>query len=229
MRQAAYAFLRWGVERGHLKSCYLPPVTEPEVKKPKRIGYPLSDAQILRLLDSLPQGGAHERWRFGLQLMAVYGLRPEELRWLRIKDDQLWCFYRKSQGGRKGAKTEPRRLYPLIDRAREGTTTDWNLQGRIQINEELPPLNREGDGGNAVNRYLLRRSTWLAMRAEAEQVSEQLTPYSFRHRYAKRSHAMNLPIANIAAAMGHTIEVHLGSYARFKPDATQDLYAAANA
>ena len=40
---------------------------------------------------------------------------------------------------------------------------------------------------------------------------------------------MNLPLANICAAMGHTIEVHLKSYARFKPDATHDLYAAANA
>ena len=29
--------------------------------------------------------------------------------------------------------------------------------------------------------------------------------------------------------MGHTIEVHFKSYARFKPDATHDLYAAANA
>ncbi len=29
--------------------------------------------------------------------------------------------------------------------------------------------------------------------------------------------------------MGHTIEVHLGSYARFKPDATADLYAQVNA
>ncbi|QNJ03716.1 site-specific integrase [Synechococcus sp. PROS-U-1] len=229
MRQAAYSFLRWGVERGHLKPCYLPPEAEPEVKRPKRVGYPLSDAQILRLLDSLPKGEQHTRWRFGLQLMAVYGIRPEELRWLRIKDDQLWSFYRKSQGGRNGAKTEPRRLYPLLVRDIDGTPIDWNLQARIQINEELPPLNGEGEGGNAVGTYLKRRTTWNSMRMEAEQISEQLTPYSFRHRYAKRSHAMNLPIANICAAMGHTIEVHLKSYARFKPDSTQDLYAAANA
>ena len=39
---------------------------------------------------------------------------------------------------------------------------------------------------------------------------------------------MNLPLAMICAAMGQTIEGHLKSYARFKPDATQDLYAAAN-
>ena len=32
----------------------------------------------------------------------------------------------------------------------------------------------------------------------------------------------------IAVAMGHTIEVHLKSYARFKPNATADLVAAVN-
>ncbi len=34
---------------------------------------------------------------------------------------------------------------------------------------------------------------------------------------------------DIAEAIGHTIELHLGSYARFKPDSTADLYAKANA
>ena len=53
-------------------------------------------------------------------------------------------------------------------------------------------------------------------------------PYSFRHRYAKGMHANNIPIANISEAMGHTIEVHLKSYARFKPNATADLVAAVN-
>ena len=33
----------------------------------------------------------------------------------------------------------------------------------------------------------------------------------------------------IAVAMGHTIEVHLKSYARFKPDATAANFAAVNA
>ena len=233
MRQATYAFLRWGVERGHLKPCYLPPDKAPEIKKEKRVGYPLTDAQILRLLESLPEGKTHDRWRFALQLMAVYGLRPEELRWLRVKDGvdgpELWSMYRKSKGGNKGERTEPRRLYPLLVRDTDGTPIDWKLQSRIQINEELPPLNREGDGGNAVNQYLRRRETYMALRKEAAAEGETLTPYSLRHRYAKRSHAMNLPLANICAAMGHTIEVHLKSYARFKPDATQDLYSAANA
>ena len=36
-----------------------------------------------QLLDNLPNGEVHDRWRFAIQLCAVYGLRPEELRHLR--------------------------------------------------------------------------------------------------------------------------------------------------
>ena len=231
-RQKLYGFLNWAVQRGHLKPIYSPPATLPEVLKPKRVGYPLSDAQILQLLDNLPEGDPHNQWRFAIQLCAVYGLRPEELRHLRIKSgangSELWTIYRKSMGGTKGAKTEPRRLHPLLLRDADGTAIDWNLQARLEVGEKLPPLNREGDGGQALNQYLRRREIWMALREDAEHNGEQLTPYSFRHRYAKGMHAANLPLANIAEAMGHTIEVHLKSYARFKPNATAELIAAVN-
>ena len=69
----------------------------------------------------------------------------------------------------------------------------------------------------------------MTLRDEADHQAEQLTPYSFRHRYAKGMHAANVPLANISEAMGHTIEVHLKSYARFKPNATADIVAAVNA
>ena len=68
----------------------------------------------------------------------------------------------------------------------------------------------------------------MALRDDAKQQGEQLTPYSFNHRFAKGMHAANIPIANISEAMGHTIEVHLKSYARFKPDATAANFAAVN-
>ena len=231
-RQKLYGFLNWAVQRGHLKPIYAPPATLPEVLKPKRVGYPLTDAQILQLLDNLPEGEAHDRWRFAIQLCAVYGLRPEELRHLRIKDgangSELWTIYQKSMGGTKGAKTEPRRLHPLLVRDADGSAIDWNLQARLQVGEALPPLNRDGDGGQAINQYLRRRKVWMSLRDAAEHPGEQLTPYSFRHRYAKGMHAANIPIANISEAMGHTIEVHLKSYARFKPNSTADLVAAVN-
>ena len=231
-RQKLYSFLNWAVQRGHLKPIYSPPATLPETLKPKRIGYPLSDAQILQILDNLPQGEKHNRWRFAIQLCSVYGLRPEELRYLRIKDGangaELWTIYQKSMGGTKGAKTQPRRLHPLLVRDADGSAINWNLQSRLQVGEKLPPLNSEGNGSEALSRYLRRREVWLSMREDAKRQGEQLTPYSFRHRYAKGMHAANIPIANISEAMGHTIEVHLKSYARFKPNATADLVAAVN-
>ena len=110
----------------------------------------------------------------------------------------------------------------------DGSAINWNLQSRLQVGEKLPPLNSEGNGSEALSRYLRRRTVWLSMREDAKQQGEQLTPYSFRHRYAKGMHTANIPIANICEAMGHTIEVHLKSYARFKPNATADLVAAVN-
>ena len=53
-------------------------------------------------------------------------------------------------------------------------------------------------------------------------------PDAFRGLLSKGMHAANVPIANICEAMGHTIEVHLKSYARFKPNATADIIAAVN-
>ena len=77
--------------------------------------------------------------------------------------------------------------------------------------------------------YLRRKAAWNTLRQEADHIGEQLTPCSFRHRYAKSMHAAGIPIANIAEAMGHTIEVHLQSYAWFKPNATAELVVAVNA
>lgn len=232
-RQKLYSFLNWAVQRGYLKPIYSPPAALPEILKSKRIGYPLSDAQILQLMDSLPEGEVHDRWRFAIQLCSVYGLRPEELRYLRIKDGvsgpELWTIYQKSMGGTKGAKTKPRRLHALLVRDADGRVIDWNLQERLQEGEELPSLNREGDGAQALNQYLRRRQLWMALRDEAEHIGEELTCYTFRHRYSKQSHAARLPVSEIAEAMGHSLEVHLKSYARFKPDSTAANYAAVNA
>ena len=129
---SSVGFLNWAGQRGHLKPIYSPPAVLPETVKQKRIGYPLSDGQILHLLDNLPAGEVHDRWRFAIQLCAVYGLRPEELRHLLIKDGvsgaKLLTTYQKSMGGTKGAKTEPRRLRPLFLRDADGSAIDWRLQ-----------------------------------------------------------------------------------------------------
>ena len=226
-RRSLKAFLEWAVMRGKLPAAYAPPATVPEIRNRKRIGFALSDLEILRLLDDIKD----EKWKFAIQLCAVYGLRPEELRNLRIKDGvegkELWSIYEKSKGGKQGAKTEPRRLHPLLIK-QDGKPIDWKLQKRLEFGESLPPLGSKGKGGEAIGKHLLKLTLWKSLRKEAENINEVLVPYTFRHRYAKQSHAAGFPIKNIALAMGHSLEVHLVSYARFVPDGTADLYAKIN-
>ncbi|OUU81045.1 MAG: hypothetical protein CBC38_00020 [Gammaproteobacteria bacterium TMED78] len=52
---------------------------------------------------------------------------------------------------------------------------------------------------------------------------EALKPFSFRHHYAKQTHVVEFPVANIASNMGHTVEVHLHNYASFTADRTTEL------
>ena len=218
-RRNLQAFLDWAVQRNYLKACYSPPPHQPEPQKPKRHGYPLSDEQILRLLDGVPD----ERWRFAIQLAATYGLRPEDLRHMRWRDGEVWSVYRKSQGGLRGAKTEPRRLHALPVQG----ALDWNLEGRLKIGEELPPLRSDGKAGQALRQYLGRREVWKALQAEAEAVGEQLVPYSFRHRFSKEAHRLGVPVLDICKAMGHSLEVHQQNYSRFIPDGTAAAFAKA--
>ena len=60
-------------------------------------------------------------------------------------------------------------------------------------------------------------------------IGEVLVPYTFRHRYAKASHAAGIPLAKTEDVMGQSTEVHYQSYARFIPDGTADLYTKHNA
>ena len=64
-------------------------------RTPQAITTPLQVEEILALMDALPD----PRWRFGFQLMAAYGLRPEELHHLQLRDGRLWCTYEEAAAG----------------------------------------------------------------------------------------------------------------------------------
>jgi integrase len=216
MSQSLNGLLKFAVWRKNYPHCWLPS-SEPEtVTTEKRVGYPLTDSQILRLIDSLPKGPIHDRWKFAIQLLAVYGLRPEDLRYLitRNKGRELWSMYRKSKGGSKGQKTEPRRLYPLLVYDTDGPI-EWNLLERLHVGENLPSLGKEGKASHAVKTYLNRRHMWNTIKEEAKKEYQVLTPYSFRHRFSAEGHARGGVAKVIADGMGHVIDTHLTSYARF--------------
>ena len=232
MRQNLSSFLRFCVDRRKFKACWLPPTSvEGEAVNEKRIGYPLTDAQILRLIDSMPDTEAGRRWRFALQLMATFGLRPEDLRYLVTRNGgtELWSTYKKSKGGRKGERTAERRLYPLVVRDVDGTPCEWNLIQRVALQEALPPLGQPGKAGEAVRTFLRRRAMWQSITEEAAAEGQELVPYSFRHRYSATGHARGLQPKQIADAMGHSLEVHMNSYARFMTRDLADAFDAVNA
>ena len=228
-RRVLKNFLQWGVNQGKLKACFAPPATVPETRKPKRVGFAIGDLQIISLIESEKD----EKWRFAYQLLGTYGLRPVELRHLKIVEGvdgkELWSMYQKSKGGTKGEKTKPRRLYPLFLVDAEGKAKDYKLQARVELGEALPSFGKtDGEAAMRLRTKLKRNKLWKLYRLEAQDIGEVLVPYSFRHRYAKQSHAQKFPLANICNAMGHTLEVHLQNYSKFLPDDTGGMYDKAN-
>lgn len=231
MRRGLAKFLTYCVEKRHFNACWLPGEIDKPPTNEKRIGYPLTDAQILRLIDSMPETTIGRRYRFAFQLMATYGLRPADLKFLHTRNGgtELWSEYRKSKGGSKGARTEPRRLYALAVQDADGTPHNWNLVQRVHLGEELPPLGELRETGQRLHIYLKDKPVWHSIKAEAEAERQQATAYSFRHRYAYTAH--NRPMASgqmrspkqCADAIGHSLDVHLKNYARFQ---TRDLASA---
>jgi integrase len=148
------------------------------------VGDPISDAEILRLIASLPDDSAGLRWRDAIRLMAELGLRSVELLHLSVRKDRStgephwWCSYRKRSGG---GITEPRKVYPLPLQD-EGALVAWNLLERRQARLiELPPLQSGNGAADGLGTYLKRQPGWKSLRDELEARGERLVPYSFRH------------------------------------------------
>jgi len=94
----------------------------------------------------------------------------------------------------------------------------------------LPCIGQKGQTGLYLGKFLKRNEYWNWLKQHVIETvkDEKLRPYCFRHRYAKESHAADLPMVNIAESMGHILEVHMLNYARFKPDKTAELYELRN-
>lgn len=216
--QNGAAFLRYAVERHAVSArTWAPPHNLCNVvgrRAPTREQFALSDAQVVRLVDGLLTIGSEEatRWAFAVQLCAAYGLRPTELFYLRFKGDQLWCTYCKKSGG---GTTKPRHLLaaPVLDL--DGTPMEWELEQRLRDGAHLPQVVDPSLAGDRMGRFLRRQAIWRQLSTEAENLGEELVPYSLRHRYSATCHRSNVPPKFIAEAMGHSLETHLRRYARF--------------
>ncbi len=78
-------------------------------------------------------------------------MQPEDLRHIHIRNggQEIWSNHEKSKGGKKGNKTESRRLYPLLVHDVDGPIS-WHLKEQLHICEQegrsmLPSLRKESD------------------------------------------------------------------------------------
>jgi integrase len=178
-------------------------------KAPKRTVASPSDVELLQLIDGI----SNESWRNVLRLLALYGLRPEELNHLQIREHPdtgkpaIWCSFRKTCGA---YKTEPRWLMPLPLADGLGEQVQWNLAGAMAAGLlELPPL---GDK-YALRTFLERQQGWHELKERYDSAGEWLRPgYSFRNAYSLRAHRAGHRLDVVCLAMGHSLATHQANY-----------------
>ena len=219
--QFTAALLRWGVDSERLPSSWAPPldlsIYVGRKREERGITTPIEVSHVLELVEAIPD----PRWRMAFQLMAGYGLRPEELQHLESRKGQLWTTYQKvSSRGR--TRSRMLRLLPCDDWAQA-----WQLEKAFR-SDRMPPM-RPGHGAEDLGTYMRRRTLWQQLRREYEEQGEKLVLYSCRHGYAHRAHVIcELPPKVVAAAMGHSVETHLAAYSRWcGDDVVDDAFAKA--
>ena len=164
----------------------------------------LTDAEVLELIRLLP-----ETWANVIKICRVFGVRSWEVAFITraTNDDgepQLRVTKGKTYNTRGGVKeeTDPRWLEAV---AVNGTTfnlvEEWN-----QL--KLPPT----VSGKSLGAILRRLPYWQQLMNQYKAKGEWLRPYSLRDTFSVRAHGIVKDDTLIAAAMGHTVEVHHRSY-----------------
>ena len=212
-------FLEYCVTRENAPASWLPPtnrqihIGRKAAKSKTQKKDPITDQEILNLIEQIQSTAAGVKWANALKLIAEYGLRPVEIKYLHVRTDNktneeyLWCSYEKRSGG---GITKPRRLEPLPIE-----NTQWNLLPLYKSGLlELPSLTAKGNGvAESIRKYLERRSCWASLKAKVESRNEQLGTYSFRHSYSVRGHSKyGIDSGAMSNSMGHSLECHLREY-----------------
>jgi len=202
-------FMQWGMAHAGLPGCW----DLPAGQKKQLVGRPapkaqkatLNDVTLLELIDSCPTA----EWQNVLQVLAAFGLRPEELFHLSVMvnpatgKEQLWCSYEKVSGLHK---TPPRWLSEVPLKDDSGNVVELNLIERFKSGQmTFPPMS---DRGGALSQYVRRLPMWQKLRAELEAQGMVLRPYVFRDSYAVRGHLALVPSSVLSDLMGHSLQTH---------------------
>ena len=164
----------------------------------------LTDAEVLELIRLLP-----ESWANVIKVCRVFGVRSWEVAFITraTNDDgepQLRVTKGKTYNTRGGVKeeTDPRWLEAVaVNNSTFGLVEGWD---QLKLPSTV--------SGKSLGAVLRRLPYWQQLVAEYEARGEWLRPYSLRDTFSVRAHGIVKDDTLIAAAMGHTVEVHHRSY-----------------
>ena len=161
---------------------------------------PLSEEDILRLLEEPFKLGTPEGLRDGAMLEVLYasGLRVSEMINLDVRDVNIDEQYLRCMG--KGSKE---RVVPLYDGVVD-VVRDYVTNGRPELlvdsnrNEQALFLNRHGD-------RLTRQGFWFILKNHAVNagIVQRITPHTLRHSFATHLLAGGASLRNVQEFLGH--------------------------
>lgn len=171
---------------------------------------PFPDAHAAALMASFKDTKAGRRWKLAVGLLLCFGLRPWELRFLRVEGQYL----RVTKGKRNSSGQNPPRIVLGIDPEQMPGLAQQLLQELESGETELPPMGNHIDStARLVNQYLRDGVPyWNQLKQEMEARGAKLSGYSFRHRYAKAADDQGISDRYIAKFMGNSRKVFVDRY-----------------
>ena len=225
-------FLRFAVLKCGADSAWLPLEADDlqdliglaETRKEDKV--PVKPDQLFGIIDSLY---GKPDLRLAVTLVGLFGLRPAELKAMRVEDGRLKVGNVKRN--RATAKTpKPDRVaYPLEIPELEGAAgqaLDQLSSGRVKLPIGILNAPDFKTCGHAFRQYLDCHPYWAAL----VEANPGLSPYSLRHGYAYRGALAGMPLRQLAASMGHDVRTHMKHYGQWTDEAGLDAaFGAANA
>ena len=165
---------------------------------PQPITYALQDSEILEVLAALPNTTMGRRYGFAFQLMATYGLKAADLRYLQVgnQESELWLRSRRQGAEHSGRTNEPHRLEALEVVNVDGIPQNWNLVRRVVLGERLPPLGHDSEADQHLELYLNDNPVWRQIQINASRSGQKAMVDSFSERYASSAHNLDRAIGS---------------------------------
>ena len=182
----------------------------------------VKESDLFRLLDDLESSDPSMFLATGL--ISIFGLRLSELAELEVRGGKLYVGHVKNNLNTTNQDRDSRRVFAM------DLTEKPNLGNKLikLYDSELVKLpatvlkqiklvddkNSYAEVGKAFSKKLKAHPIW----EEITKTNSDITPYSLRHRFAHQCHTGSrypISVTDAAEAMGHTPEVHNGSYARY--------------